>query len=111
MGMRPGVGMSDLLEKPRACKCGGTANSGTATMAYVTQMLEARFPASAFYNGGRLLHKAIRPFRPGDTVTFSGTLTGKREENNRKIVDCDIQGHNKLGQLMGVSEATLVLSE
>lgn len=90
---------------------GGTANSGATTMAYVTQMLEARFPASAFYNGGRLLHKAIRPFRPGDIVTFTGRLTGKREEDSRKIVDCEVKAHNQLGQLIGVSEATLILDE
>ncbi len=90
---------------------GGTANSGATTMAYVTQMLEARFPASAFYNGGRLLHKAIQPFRPGDTVTFAGKISSKREEKNRKVVECEVVGHNQLVQLMGVSEATLILDD
>lgn len=89
---------------------GGTANSGATTMSYVNQMLEARFPAGAFYNGGRLLHKAVRPFRPGDTVTFTGTVTNKREEDNRKMVECEVKGYNQLGQLMGISEATVILA-
>ena len=89
----------------------GTANSGATTMAYVTQTLEAWFPASSFYKGGRLLHKAIEPFRPGDTVTFAGKVVGKRQEGGKRLVDCEIRGVNQLGQLMGFSEATVVLDE
>ncbi len=88
----------------------GTVNSGVTTMAYITQMLESWFPASTFYDGGRLLFKAIDPFRPGDTVTFKGKITGKRQEDDKKIVDCAIKGVNQVGALVGVAEATLVLS-
>ena len=55
----------------------GTVNGGVITMAYVTTMLERWFPAASFYDGGRLEFKAIQPFRPGDTVVFTGTVTGK----------------------------------
>ena len=55
---------------------GGTVNSGPATMSYVDQMLQLSFPAEAFYNGGRLLMRAITPFRSGDTVAFQGEITG-----------------------------------
>jgi acyl dehydratase len=89
----------------------GTVNAGITTMAYVNQMLEQWFPASNLYDGGRLEFKAIDPFRPGDTVTFTGKIAGKREENGKKIVDCKIEGHNQLGKIMGVAEATLVLQE
>jgi acyl dehydratase len=87
----------------------GTVNAGVTTMAYVTQMLEQWFPTEAFNNGGRLSFKAIDAFRPGDTVTFTGRITGKREEGARRLVDCEIQGVNQLGKLAGVAEATLVL--
>jgi acyl dehydratase len=89
----------------------GTVNAGVITMAYVTQMLERWFPASTFYNGGRLLFKAIEPMRPGDSATFEGTITCKRVEGGRKIVDCEIKGVNQLGGLIGVAEVTLVLEE
>ena len=42
---------------------------------------------------------------------FTGQITGKREENGKKLVDCKVQGVNQLGKTMGVAEATLVLSE
>ena len=89
----------------------GTVNGGVITMAYISQMLESWFPASALYDGGRMLFKAIDPFRPGDTVTFTGTITDKHLEDGRKIVDCEIKGINQLGKLMGVAEATLVLKQ
>ena len=89
---------------------GGTVNAGVTTMAYICQMLEQWFPASAFYDNGRLLYKAIEPFRPGDTVTFTGSVTAKREEGGRKIVECEVKGTNQHGRLVGVAEASLVIS-
>ncbi len=88
----------------------GTVNAGITTMAYINQMLEQWFPASALYDGGRLLFKAIEPFRPGDTVTFTGTVTAKRQEGGRKVIECVIKGANQHGKLIGVAEATVVLS-
>lgn len=87
----------------------GTVNGGPVTMAYVNQMLEQWFPARCFYNGGKLSFKAIRPFRPGDTVTFTGEITSKQTEQDRKLVGCRVEGHNQEGDIIGVAEATVVL--
>ena len=87
----------------------GTVNGGVITMAYVTTMLERWFPAASFYDGGRLEFKAIQPFRPGDKVVFTGTVTGKRRVNGNGLIDCEIKGTNQLGQIMGVATATLSL--
>lgn len=89
----------------------GTVNAGVTTMAYVVQMLECWFPPEAFYNGGAMTFKAIEPFRPGDDATFTGTITGKRIEHGRQFVDCEIQGTNQHGRLMGVAEVTVVLND
>ena len=89
----------------------GTVNAGITTMAYVNQMLEQWFPASSFYDGGSLVFKAIDPFRPGDTVSVTGKVVAKWVEDGNEIVECQIQGHNQLGKLMGVGEATLVLGK
>lgn len=97
---------------PQFAKTGlfaGTVNAGVTTMAYVAQMLEQWFPTEAFNNGGRLSFKAIDAFRPGDTVTFTGRITGKRQQGGKRLVDCEIQGVNQLGKMAGVAEATLVL--
>jgi acyl dehydratase len=89
---------------------GGTVNSGPATMSYVDQMLERSFPLRAFYEGGRLLMRAITPFRAGDTVTFAGEVTGKRVEDGNKIVECRVTGVNQRGELVCLSDAAMVLS-
>ncbi|MGZ8203241.1 MAG: MaoC family dehydratase [Burkholderiales bacterium] len=88
---------------------GGMVNSGPATLSYVDQMLERSFPLRAFYDGGRLLMRAITPFRAGDTVTFAGQVTGKRMEDGNKIVDCQVRGTNQRGELVCLCDATMVL--
>ena len=88
---------------------GGTVNSGPATMSYVDQMLQLSFPAEAFYNGGRLLMRAITPFRSSDTVAFQGEITGKREQGGLGIVECRVRGVNQRGELVCLSDALLVL--
>ena len=88
---------------------GGTVNAGPATMSYVDQMLERSFPLRAFYDGGSLLMRAITPFRSGDTVVFEGEVTGKREDDGRKLVDCRVKGNNQRGELVCLADATLIL--
>jgi len=85
----------------------GTTNSGPATMSYVDQMLELSFPASSFYSGGSLLMRAITPFRSGDTVTFQGEITGKKETGGKKALECRVKGINQRGELVCLSDASL----
>ena len=87
---------------------GGTVNAGPATMSYVDQMLQLSFPLKAFYDGGSLLMRAITPFRSGDTVTFGGEVTGKREEDNRGLVECRVKGINQRGDLVCLADAVMV---
>ncbi|PKB65316.1 MAG: hypothetical protein BZY80_00640 [SAR202 cluster bacterium Io17-Chloro-G2] len=90
---------------------GGAVNSGPASMSYLDQMLELSFPLRSFYHGGRLLMRAITPFRAGDTVTFQGEITGKRTEGVDKIVECRVRGINQRGDLVNLSDAVFVLPE
>lgn len=88
---------------------GGTVNSGPATMSYVDQMLERSFPLHAFYDGGRLLMRAITPFRAGDTVRFEGDVSGKRIEAGKRIVEVVVRGTNQRGEPVCAASATLIL--
>jgi acyl dehydratase len=90
---------------------GGTVNSGPATMSYVDQMLEQSFPLRSFYSGGKLLMRAITPFRSGDTVAFGGEVTNKSEESGKKIVECRVKGINQRGELVCLSDATMVMPD
>jgi len=88
---------------------GGTVNAGPATMSYVDQMLGRSFPLQAFYEGGKLLMRALTPFRAGDRVTFQGEIAGKRVDGRRGVVDCQVKGMNQRGELVCLAEATLML--
>ena len=90
---------------------GGTVNAGPATMSYVDQMLQLSFPLKAFYDGGSLLMRAITPFRSGDTVTFGGEITGKREEGGQGLVECRVKGVNQRGELVCLADAVMVFGE
>ena len=81
---------------------------GITIMGYLDAMLHRWAPDGTLYEGGRLLFKAIKNFRPGDTNTYRGTVTAKRERDGLRLVDVEITGANQLGQLTGVAEATLV---
>jgi len=91
---------------------GGPVVSGPAAMSYVDQMLQQDFPLGSF-NGGRLLLRAIEPFRPGDTVTFWGEPTATQPwegfESSQRVIECRIKGINQRGDLVNVSDTTLIL--
>ena len=82
---------------------------GITIMGYLDAMLHRWAPDGTLYGGGRLLFKAIKNFRPGDTNTYRGIVTAKREHDGKRLVDIEITGANQLGRLTGVAEATLVL--
>ncbi len=100
---------SQASHEPGRFPWGATHGVGGITiMGYLDAMLERWAPDGTLYGGGRLLFKAIKNFRPGDTNTYRGTVTAKREHHGKRLVDIAITGANQLGQLTGVAEATLV---
>ena len=67
---------------------------GITIMGYLDAMLHRWAPDGTLYGGGRLLFKAIKNFRPGDTNTYRGTVTAKRERSGKRLVDLEITGAN-----------------
>ena len=88
---------------------GGAVNAGPATLSFVEQMLTLSFPPSAFYAGGRLLMRAIEPFRVGHVVTMQGEVTAARAVGEYQRVDCSVRGTNQLGSLVCLAEASFNL--
>ena len=82
---------------------GTTVNSGPATMAYVDQMLEQNFAPETLANGGRLLMRAITPFRSEDVVTLAGEI----DAVSGGAVRCSVRGTNQAGSLVCVAEAEM----
>ena len=80
---------------------GGPVNMGVATVAYVAELVEKAFPLkNLMSHGSRLEMRATEPVRAGDAITFTGQVTGKREEDGHRLVDCEIIGANQLNQVV-----------
>ena len=86
----------------------GTVNTGVVTCAYVTELLQLAFPTKSILNGTFSM-RALEPFRPGDTATFTGKVVGKREEGGKRLVDVELTGNNQLGQAIASGKATVPL--
>lgn len=86
----------------------GTVNTGVATCAYMTELLQQAFPTRSILNGTFSM-RALEPFRPGDTVTFTGRVMDKREEGGRRLVDVELTSTNQLGQAIASAKATVPL--
>ena len=90
---------------------GGTVNMGAATVAYVAELLEKSFPLKDLMSRhSRLEMRATEPIRPGDTITFTGRVTGKREEGGHRLVDCEVVSSNQVNQVVARASASISLS-
>ena len=90
---------------------GGTVNAGTATVAYVAELLGKAFPLKNLMSrGSRLEMRATEPIRAGDTITFTGQVTGKRDEDGHKMVECEIIGANQSDETVARARARIVFS-
>ncbi len=89
---------------------GGRVNTGVATVAYVAELLEKAFPVRSLMSyGSRLEMRATEPIRSGDTITFTGEVTGKREEDGRRLVECEVIGTNQLNRTVARAKAIVPL--
>ena len=90
---------------------GGPVNMGVATVAYVSELLEKGFPLKVLMGyGSKLEMRATLPVRAGDTITFTGQLTDKREEDGLRLVDCQVTGTNQSDQVVARAKATIAFS-
>ena len=90
---------------------GGSVDMGTATVAHVAALLEKAFPLkNLMAYGSRLEMRATKPVGPGDTLTFTGRVTAKREEGAYRLVDCEVIGSNQLNKVVARAKATIAFS-
>ena len=90
---------------------GGTVNMGVATAAYVAELLEKGFPLRKLTARGSTLEmRATEPVRVGDTLTFTGQVTGKREEDGLRLIDCEVTGTNHLGAVVAKARASVAMN-
>ncbi len=88
----------------------GMVDAEVVTMAYVAELLEKAFPVRSLMDyGSRLEMQATGPVSAGDTITFTGEVTDRREEEGHRLVECEVTCTNQLNRTVARAKATIPL--
>ena len=87
----------------------GTVASGRMSLSFAIEMLRRHFGNDVFNHTGAVDLRFLRPIRPGDTITFSGTVTGVSREVNGSRVSVEIKAENQRGDTTGVGQGSAVV--
>ena len=87
----------------------GTVASGRMSLTFAIEMLRRHFGAGVFNHTGVVDLRFLRPVRPGDTITFTGTVTGIAREANGNRVSVEISVKNQKGDTTGVGQGSAVV--
>ena len=87
----------------------GTVASGRMSLSFAIEMMRRFFGNDVFNHAGTVDLRFLRPVRPGDTVTFSGTITGVGREANGSRVSVEIKAENQRGDTTAVGQGSAVV--
>jgi acyl dehydratase len=87
----------------------GTVASGRMSLTFAIEMLRRYFGAEVFNHTGVVDLRFLRPVRPGDTITFKGTVTGTTREANGNRVSVDIEVKNQKCDTTGVGQGSAIV--
>lgn len=74
-----------------------TVASGRMSLTFAIELLRRYFGAEIYNRGGSVDLRFLRPVRPGDSVTFSGKVTGMAKEANGYRVSVEVSATNQKG--------------
>ncbi len=72
-----------------------TVASGRMSLTFTIEMLRRYFGADVYNGGGMVDMRFLRPVRPGDSVTFTGKVTGMVKEADGTRVSVEVTGTNQ----------------
>ncbi len=87
----------------------GTVASGRMSLSFATEMLRRYFGADVYNRGGMVDLRFLRPVRPGDTVTFTGKVTGHAKVTNGVRVAVEISGSNQKGDVTAAGSGACIV--
>ncbi len=74
-----------------------TVASGRMSLTFATELLRRYFGADAYNRKGSVDLRFLRPVRPGDSVTFTGKVTGIAKEPDGFRVSVEVGATNQKG--------------
>ena len=74
-----------------------TVASGRMSLTFAIELLRRYFGADIYNRGGIVDLRFLRPVRPGDSITFTGKVTGITKEANGQRVSVEVSAKNQKG--------------
>jgi acyl dehydratase len=87
----------------------GTVASGRMSLTFAIEMLRRHFGPEVFNHTGTVDIRFLRPVRPGDTITFTGKVSGTTKEANGSRVSVNIEVTNQKGNTTGVGQGSAIV--
>ncbi len=87
----------------------GTVASGRMSISFALELMRRHFGSDVFNHTGTVDLRFIRPVRPGDTVTFTGEVTGTSPEANGQKVNVKIEAQNQRGDTTAVGSGSAIV--
>ena len=87
----------------------GTVASGRMSLTFAIEMLRRYFGADVFNHSGMVDLRFLRPVRPGDTITFSGKISGISREANGSKISVAITAQHQKGDTTGVGQGSAIV--
>ena len=89
----------------------GTVASGRMSISFALELMRRHFGSDVFNRSGMVDLRFLRPVRPGDTITFTGEVTGTSREANGLKVSVKIEAQNQRGDTTGVGSGSAVVPQ
>ena len=87
----------------------GTVASGRMSLTFGTELLRRYFGSDVYNRGGMVELRFLRPVRPGDTVIFTGKVTGIAKVTNGGRVSVEVTGTNQKGDVTAVGTGACIV--
>ena len=79
------------------------------SVTFATELLRRYFGPDVYNRGGMVDLRFLRPVRPGDTVTFTGKVTGITKVTNGGRVGVEVTGTNQKGDVTAVGTGACIV--
>ena len=86
-----------------------TVASGRMSLTFAIELLRRYFGADVYNSRGMVDLRFLRPVRPGDTVTFTGKITGITKEADGSRVAVEVSATNQKGDVTAAGSGACVV--
>jgi len=86
-----------------------TVASGRMSLTFATELLRRYFGADVYNGRGMVDMRFLRPVRPGDSVTFTGKVTGLSKEADGCRVSVEVNATNQKGDVTAAGTGACVV--